>query len=89
MKVISKADISEWSYKHICQNCDSELLVESSDLKYHYYEGDMREPGYSTYECNCSVCDEKFCVPFNNIPKLVQLEAKKRATSTGGSYFDR
>lgn len=91
MKVIKKPDVSNWFYQYDCINCDSELEVESKDLKYSHYDGDQREPGYETYSCNCAVCNQSHTVPITKIPKLVQLEVKARIRPTAGSggYFDR
>lgn len=89
MKVLKKQDVSGWSYKHTCANCDTELEVEASDLRYHRYDGDCREPGYDSFTANCSVCSQSFTVLTTKIPKLIQLEAKNRSSSGGGGWYDR
>ena len=38
MKVLKKQDVSGWSYKYTCDNCESELEVESKDLIYAKYD---------------------------------------------------
>lgn len=90
MKVIKKADVSDWTYKHTCTNCESELEVESKDLIHHHYSGDMREPSYDSFNASCVVCNQTFTVPSAKIPKLIQLDAKGRSSrSSSGSYWDR
>lgn len=90
MKVIKKQDVSNWSHKHTCVNCESELEVESKDLRYSRVDGDPREPGYDSFTATCCVCSQSFSVPTNKIPKLVQVEVKGRGRSSGGgSYWDR
>lgn len=87
MKVVKRTDVSKWSYKHICSNCDSELEVETKDLKHHYYDGDMREPGYDSFTAECAVCSQQFTIPSNKIPKLIQVEAKKKYPTGAGGYY--
>jgi hypothetical protein len=89
MKVIKKQDITNWSYKHICDNCESELEVEGKDLRYNKYDGDMREPGYVTYSACCAVCSEIFTIDEKKIPRLLQIEAEKRTARSSTGYFDR
>jgi hypothetical protein len=88
MKVINQVDTKIWSHKHICTHCDSELEVESKDVIYHYYDGDMREPAYAAYQAMCIVCSNTFNLPQDKVPKLVKLEAEKRARPSI-SYLDR
>ncbi len=90
MKIIKKQDVSGWNYKYTCSNCESELEVESSDLTYkHYTSMDQREPSYDSFSVSCLVCGQSHIVPGKNIPKLIQIEAKKRSSSGSGGYFDR
>lgn len=88
MKIIKKQDVSGWAFKHTCTNCESELQVEPSDLRHSSYPGDMRESGYETFTANCVVCSQSFTIANDKIPKLIQIEVKKRSSSTGG-YYDR
>jgi len=89
MKVIKKADVSGWSYKHTCANCESELEVESKDLVHKHYSGDMREPSCDTFNASCAVCNQTFTVPTVKVPKLLQLEAKDRSSRSSSSYWDK
>jgi hypothetical protein len=86
MKVIKKENVSDWRYKHICENCDSELEVEAHDVKHRRYDGDIREPGYDSYSAICEVCTNSFNIPVNKIPKLVQLEARDKASKSYGHW---
>lgn len=78
MKILRQPDVSNWNKKHTCTNCTSELLIEESDLKYHYYAGDFREPSSESFSANCAVCNQGIHVPFNEIPKLIQINVKKK-----------
>lgn len=92
MKVIKKQDTTNWSYKHNCSNCESELEVESRDVVYYFYSScDPRESSYASYQASCAVCQKTFTIPSAKIPKLIQLEAKKRYESrpSSSSQFDR
>jgi len=92
MKVLKRPDTS-WSYKHTCAQCTAELEVEKSDVKYHHYSGDFREPEYETWQATCPVCSSVFSINEKNIPKIVQIEIKSNRTAStqygGGGYFDR
>jgi len=91
MKVLKKVDVSNWSYKHHCKTCDSDLEIESKDLKYYYYSGDQREPQYSateSFSCACAVCSTTINIPKADIPKLLQIEAKARSNSSN-NYRER
>lgn len=78
MKIISQVDISDWSYPYSCKKCDSELEVYGTDLKYQHYSGYGRDDDYEEYFTNCIVCGDKFIISCLDIPKLLQLEIKKR-----------
>lgn len=90
MKVIKKENVDGWSRKHICGSCNSELEVEAKDLRHYSYQGDQRDPGYDAFKATCAVCHQEFTVPSNEIPKLIQIEAKGRSRqSPHTSYLDR
>jgi hypothetical protein len=89
MKVLKKQDTENWTYKHICSGCDSELEVEAKDLRHKRYDGDPREPGYDSYSAQCVVCQSEIGIPENKIPKLIQLEAKNKTSRRSTNYFDR
>ncbi len=79
MKIIAKQDVSNWSYHHTCSKCETQLEVEANDLHHYHYDGDYRDPSYDSYSACCTVCSQSFTVPTNKIPKLIQIEAQKRA----------
>lgn len=93
MKVIKKTEITNWSHKHICGNCDSELEVESTDIKYTLHDGDQRDPSYETWSATCPVCSNSFNIAPDKIPKLIRVEAKNRFkpaySGSGRDYWDR
>ena len=78
MKIIKKQDVSNWSYKHTCLTCESELEVEADDLIYNHYDGDMREPGYTVYQFACPVCQIVCDLDPMRIPKLIQINTKNK-----------
>lgn len=87
MKVLHKPDVSKWSYKHKCTNCDCELEIEASDLKHYHYDGDSREPGYDSYSIVCAVCTQSFTIPSDKIPRLIQISAKKNLSAS--DYYNK
>ncbi len=91
MKILKKQDVSNWTHKHTCANCESELEVEPKDLTHTHYDGDMREPGYDNFNASCAVCSQSFTVPIAKIPKLIQIEAKNRSAASrhGGEVYYR
>jgi hypothetical protein len=86
MKIIKKQDTTNWTYKHICSGCDTELEIEAKDLIHRHYDGDFREPGYDKYSANCAVCQCDISVQENKIPRLIQIEAKKRSSGNRTNY---
>lgn len=88
MKIVKKPDVSGWKFLYHCSKCDSDLEVDSSDLKYNYYAGDQRDPSYESYSASCAVCNDNFPVSTSNIPKLIQIEVKKKHSSAT-HYQDR
>lgn len=89
MKIIKKADISNWSHKFTCNSCDSELEAESSDLFYSFHSGYGRETDYETYSVKCAVCNTSHTVKDSVIPKALKLEVKERTQRRSSNYFDR
>lgn len=86
MKIISKQDVSNWSYSHKCNNCETQLEVDSQDLRHHHYAGDYREPSYDSYTAQCPVCSQTFTVPSAKIPRLIQIEAQNRAPKSSSVW---
>lgn len=88
MKIIKKPDVSGWNFKYHCSKCDSDLEIEASDLKYYYYAGDQRDPSYESYSASCAVCNVTIDISTSHIPKLIQIELKKKHNSVP-YYQDR
>lgn len=67
MKVISKPDITAWTYKFTCQTCKSELQADYTDLKYRtqekWYNGRDIDDGFYAKEDHfyviCPVCTKE------------------------------
>lgn len=93
MKVIKKADTSNWKFRFTCTQCDSELEAEGKDVLHRHHAGsyDMREswPAYDTFHVLCCVCNHERAVPEKDIPKALQHEVKERTQRRSTSYFDR
>lgn len=90
MKILKQEDISKWEYQYKCAQCNSELLVEQGDLSYTYVDGDMRDQtaGYDTYHASCPVCSQRFYIDEVNLPKILQIQVKKKSQSSGyGNYY--
>ncbi len=84
MKILKQEDISNWEYKHVCSSCDSELLVEPSDLK-HQESYDQRDGSYDgTFTSKCPVCSQVFYIPAKVIPKRLQIQVKQQQKD----YYD-
>lgn len=77
MKIIKKPTLDGWTHKIICPQCTSELEAEPSDIKYHYYPGDFRDPSYESFHVNCPVCDRVIDIPTKSIPALLQIQCRK------------
>lgn len=77
MKIIHKP-ATDWTYKHTCKFCDTELEVEKSDVKYSFQSGYGRDSDYDYWSAKCPVCNESFSIPAAKIPKIVQIEIKKK-----------
>jgi hypothetical protein len=89
MKVLKKPDFSDWVHRFHCGNCDAELEAEPDDLIYVFSSGYGREPDCETYQVKCSVCDTPHTVPFNTIPKILQIHVKEKSQRRSSNYFDR
>ncbi|CAB4196895.1 hypothetical protein UFOVP1290_415 [uncultured Caudovirales phage] len=91
MKIIKRVDISNWSHKHKCIHCDSELELDNKDIQYIYIAGDQREmtSGYQKFYANCAVCSNEFTIPTNLIPKALQINVEKRQStaSSAAAYY--
>ena len=79
MKIIEKPDVSGWSHSCKCKNCETKLEVEAADLHYTHSEGDGIYPASDNYYAQCPICSHHIYVPVNGVPKIVQIEAQKRA----------
>lgn len=89
MKVLSKPDITAWTYNFTCYTCKSELCADYNDLKYrtekqYYSGGDIDDHGYYSdvdrYYVTCPVCcKESQLIPNQrgvDIPYLLQEKVK-------------
>lgn len=84
MKILNKVDISDWSYKHHCEQCDSDLELDKSDVC--YFDGGPRNDGES-YFAHCAVCSQRFYISERLIPKLLKLEIRRKPCVE--EYYDR
>jgi transcription elongation factor Elf1 len=81
MKILKKAEANTWKHVFTCEKCESELEAEAIDVIHVHHAGDMRDPSYDSYHVTCAVCDHKHDLMTNKLPKVVQLEAKKRSSN--------
>lgn len=91
MKVIKKVDVSDWSHKHKCSNCDTELEVESKDVSaYVYNDYYHSEDDVEKYSAKCPVCENIFEIPIGIILKI-ELKKKYEASKlkSSSTYYDR
>lgn len=90
MKVLKKVNTSNWKYVHTCTFCDSQLEVESKDVRYIYSESKSENPTYGgteKFSAYCMVCNLPFDVPTKDMPKLLIHEIKTWCSRK--SYDDR
>jgi hypothetical protein len=87
MKIIEKIDVSEWSHLCRCSNCETKLEIEATDLNYNFSDRDGIYPGSGSYSTKCPVCPHYIHVPASEIPKIIQVDAQKRATQCASSYY--
>ena len=89
MKILKTVDISNWSYKHKCSACESELEVEENDLKYYYDAGDYRESSVEYVSAICPICNTSFRIPSNCVSKILLLKVKNRTKTNSYDIYDR
>lgn len=90
MKVISKPDITTWTYEFICYTCKSKLQADYTDLKYRiekkwsssaYGDGDGSSYDADYFYVICPVCSKETGIIPNamgvNINYLLQEKVKK------------
>lgn len=86
MKILKQEDTSKWGFRTTCDNCDSELLVEASDLHHLYHEGyGMREPSWDEYFATCPVCSKIVGIPESKIPKALRVSVKAKSGPVGNT----
>ncbi len=83
MKVLNKIDISDWSYKYHCDQCDSDLELDKNDIC--YLASGQRDN--DSYFVHCAVCSKRFYIVEKLIPKLLRLEIKRKPTAE--EYYGR
>jgi hypothetical protein len=76
MKVLKKVDTSNWSYKHTCAVCESELQADKGDINYKYHMGDGRDPSFETWDARCPVCQHEFAIPDKELSKALKAEIR-------------
>ena len=79
MKIIEKIDVSNWSYNCQCSDCETKLEIEAVYLHYTHHNRDGIHPPSDIYSAKCPVCFNYINVLANEIPKIIQIEAQKRA----------
>lgn len=79
MKIIKQVDVSNWTYRFTCQDCDSELEADHNDIK----SGGDGHGGVEFY-VYCSICHTKTDVNTEDVPKALQIKVKNKSSS----YYD-
>ena len=68
MKVIkASVDLATWTLAVTCKNCDSQLELESADIRYDY----------PSYLANCCLCDKIITVDGKQVPEIVKTDILK------------
>lgn len=78
MKIISTPAVADWRYKVTCNNCESLLEAEASDLK---KVGGQRDGDYAY--CTCPVCKVMIWIARSQIPKGIWARLAYRASGSG------
>lgn len=78
MKVIKEPE-KKWKLLFSCSGCGAQLEAEETDIKAQYYEGDFREPSYTSYSVSCPCCKASHSIPESSLPKLVAIDARQRS----------
>jgi hypothetical protein len=84
MKIIKKVDVSNWNFHTTCSNCETEMEADKDDVKcIHHASSDSGgyggySPAYDEFCIHCPVCQNKITVPTKELPKLIQVEVKKK-----------
>jgi hypothetical protein len=91
MKIIKQVDISNWCYNHTCEECETEMEADRSDIKYQYIAGDRNEAGTDNFYFDCPVCSKSVYVPIAVVPKILQvlLKTNRAVPNSSGGYFQR
>jgi hypothetical protein len=76
MKILSKPDISGWNLKRTCEQCDAELEIEGSDIKFF---SDQRDG--DSWSIHCPICNNVIYISEQEIPKLVRLSIRNKSYS--------
>jgi len=67
-----------WKRDIICNHCQTEIEIETSDLLYAGESGDWHDPGWERYSVICAACNCETTLT-KDIPEIIKFEAKKRA----------
>lgn len=85
MKVISTPNVTNWSKRHTCTNCDSELEIELSHLT---YESDRRNGG--DFCTKCPICKNYIYVMEGEIPKILKIKILNNENQkNAGDYYNK
>lgn len=72
MKVVKPAvDLQTWSLPYTCPHCSSKVEIEATDISYDFH---TKEPPWLV---SCCLCDFKFRIDEEGVPKLVQADVRK------------
>lgn len=67
MKVIkASVDLATWTLPVTCKKCDSQLELESKDIRYDY-----------CFLTNCCLCDGKIELDVKSLPEIVKNDITK------------
>ena len=79
MKIIKyAADLKFWKKDIVCNHCQTELEVETSDLQYSGEDGDWHDSGWERYAVICAACNCETTLNAKDIPEIVKFQAKKK-----------
>lgn len=95
MKVVKKEDVSSWTHRFKCYNCETELEAEAKDLHVKYVPNgtDMRgldaDSRRADFYVTCPECHQDKTIDDKGIPKLLQHKVKTQSSGGRDSYPPR
>ena len=80
MKILDKPNDKDWRLTTACKNCESELEIEKTDVKYKDFYSGMDAEMSMEYYVVCPVCGKYVFLTEKKLPRSVQFAAESGYT---------